>query len=111
MIFHRDHLAVISNEALLKIGGVYHYNFTDGVDRVYGGISGHKELAPGVWGMISGDFYSEGMIDSTDFLFWKSNAAFNGYLNADGNLDGQVDNKDKNDYLLPNLGKGSQVPD
>jgi hypothetical protein len=34
-----------------------------------------------------------------------------GYLPADLNLDGQVDNRDKNEIWLKNLGKESQLPE
>ena len=110
-IWHRNHLGIISNQPLYQSGGIYSYDFTCDENQVYGGINGHKELAPGIWGMISGDYYTDGYIDTSDNLLWKSEAARNGYYNTDGNLDNQIDNKDKNDYLIPNLGKGTQVPE
>lgn len=42
---------------------------------------------------------------------WKIQSRETGYLYPDLNLDGQVDNKDKNEKWLKNLGKESQLPD
>jgi len=47
--------------------------------------------------------------DKEDSL-WIQAAGYKGYYNFDLNYDGQVNNNDKNDFWLPNLGKGSQVP-
>ncbi len=33
-----------------------------------------------------------------------------GYLQSDGDFDGQIDNKDKNDFWFINNGKATQVP-
>ncbi|MBN1338236.1 MAG: hypothetical protein JXA03_02870 [Bacteroidales bacterium] len=63
-------------------GSVYSYDFTTGASQAYGGTQGHKELAPGIWGMTG----------------------------ADGNADSQVNNGDKIDQWAPNTGMGGQVP-
>ncbi|MEZ5196306.1 MAG: hypothetical protein R2764_07895 [Bacteroidales bacterium] len=47
-------------EALVESGGVYSYDFSTGVEKVFGGKNGHKELQPGVWGLISGDGDADG---------------------------------------------------
>ncbi|MCD4745032.1 MAG: hypothetical protein K8R58_01900, partial [Bacteroidales bacterium] len=52
VIWHRNHLGVMSANAVTETGGVYTYNFTTGVDQAYGGLLGHKEIGTGVWGMI-----------------------------------------------------------
>ena len=51
VIYHRNHLAVMSNDPLIMTGGVYTYDFSDGENKVYGGPNGHKLLATGTWGM------------------------------------------------------------
>ena len=111
VIWQRNHLGIMSNNALSLSEGVYSYNFSSDVYQAYGGINAHKEVAPGIWGMIGGDNNSDGEIDINDYLYWENSAGTSSYYNADNNLDGQVDNKDKNDVCLPNLGKGSQVPE
>ncbi|MCD4745337.1 MAG: PKD domain-containing protein, partial [Bacteroidales bacterium] len=52
VVRHRNHLGIISANAVTETGGVYTYNFTTGVDQAYGGLLGHKEIGTGVWGMI-----------------------------------------------------------
>jgi hypothetical protein len=34
-----------------------------------------------------------------------------GYKSADIDLDGHVNNRDKNEIWLPNIGEGSQIPE
>ncbi len=110
-VFHRNHLPVLSENALVNVSGVYSYDFTSGVNQVHGGISGHKELTPGKWGMIAGDADASGSVDMGDkSLLWNNQAGKKGYLKSDLNMDGQAGNKDKDDFWLPNLGKGSQLP-
>jgi len=90
---------------------VYSYNFSSSVGQIYLGNSGSKHLAQVIRGMIAGDADANNVIELTDKSeIWESNAGLNGYLSSDLNLDGNADNKDKDDYWLPNLGKGSTVP-
>lgn len=111
VIYQRNHIAVISGNALTKTTGVYNYNFSSGENQVLGGINGHKELIPGTWGMFSGDGNGNGFIEQIDKdTVWLFEAASKGYLRGDFNMDLDVDNKDKNDDWLPNLGKGTSVP-
>jgi hypothetical protein len=101
----------MSNNALTPLGGVYSYDFTSGMNQVYGGANGHKELAPGVWGMFSGDGDRNGNIGSGDKSSdWQIQAGTTGYLSSDYNLDSESNNVDKDDYWVPNIGEGSQVP-
>jgi PKD repeat protein/endonuclease/exonuclease/phosphatase family metal-dependent hydrolase len=111
VVYHRNHIAVISANALIKVGGVYTYDFTTGVGQVYGGTLGHKQLVTGKWGMFAGDADASGLVNSADKTsFWNLQAAKRGYLKSDLNMDTQANNKDKNDYWRPNQGAGSQVP-
>jgi hypothetical protein len=112
VIRHRNHLGILSAFPLIYDMGVYRYDFTTSYLQVYGGINACKELIPGVWGMIAGDADGSGIIEDTDkTLVWETSAGGFGYLSSDLNLDGQSDNKDKDDYWLPNLGKGTMVPE
>jgi hypothetical protein len=112
VIWHRNHIGILSNNELSPSGGLYTYNFSNGINQVYGGANGHKELAPGVWGMMAGDGNRNGMVDAGDKSSdWESQTGETGYLSSDYNLDAQSDNVDKNNYWVPNLGEDSQVPD
>ncbi len=111
VLYHRNHLSIMSSTPLTKSDGLYSYNFTDSGNSAYGGIQSQTLLGSGLWGMISGDFNSDGTINALDKSLWNSQAASHGYLNSDCNLDSETDNKDKNDYFVPNLSRQSQIPD
>lgn len=111
-IWHRNHLGVLSNFPLQSAGNIYNYDFTTGVDQVYGGFLGHKEIAAGIWGLVGGDGDGQGQINNTDKNeVWTPQAGTSGYLAGDFSMDGQVNNLDKNDIWALNSGKGTQVPD
>ena len=112
VIYHRNHLSIMSANALTQTGGVYSYDFTTGSSQVYGGANGHKEVGTGIWGMIGGDGNADGQVNNGDKNdVWTPQAGTAGYKAGDYNLDTDVNNGDKNDILLPNAGTGGQVPD
>jgi hypothetical protein len=112
VIWHRNHLGVMSAYPLLNLGGVYSYDFSTSIDQAYGDIDAHKEIVPGIFGMASGDCNQDGQINELDMeTVWSQQAGEKGYKNADLNLDIQVDNLDKNYYWLINNSMNSQVPD
>ena len=109
VIWHRNHLGILSADALTSNSGVYSYNFHSSVNPAYN--NGQKELNSGIWGMISGDIDALGSVDVTDITgYWNQEAGTQGYNAADLNLDTEINNLDKDDYWLPNLGESSQVP-
>ncbi|MCD4695226.1 MAG: hypothetical protein K8S16_03210 [Bacteroidales bacterium] len=62
--------------------------------------------------MASGDADANGIIDLTDKNSgWAIKAGNTGYMQEDFNMDGQVDNPDKNERLIENIGKYSQIPE
>mgnify|MGYP006306429621 FL=1 len=112
VVYHRDHLAIMSSEPLTETDGVYQYDFTTSANQVYGGASGYKEITPGIWGMVGGDANADGVINNDDYVSgWKLKAGLSGYESSDFTLDNQVDNTDKNDIWLPNSGEGTQIPE
>ena len=93
------------------LGNQYNYNFTTGINQVYGGSSGHKQLVPGKWGMFSGDGTADGIVNASDkSILWENETGTNGYIPSDYNLDSESNNIDKDDFWVPNEGEGSQVP-
>jgi subtilisin family serine protease len=111
VILHRNHLGIMSANAVTPSGGIYSYDFTTGSATVHGGDNGHKQLAAGVWGMVSGDSDRDGVIGMGDKSgLWESEAGTEGYIFSDYNLDRQSNNIDKDSFWGPNIGKGSQVP-
>jgi hypothetical protein len=112
VVHHRNHLGILSANALFPSGGNYSYDFTTDFDKTFGGILGCIELASGLWGMMGGDGDCDGEILMEDMnVLWHPNAGKSGYLQGDFNLDGQIDNKDKDDCWQPNYGSGCQVPE
>jgi len=112
VIHHRNHLSIISSNFLSESNGVYPYDFTTGEGQALGGTMGQKDLGSGVWGMISGDGDKSGTIDMGDKSpVWYIEAGTKGYISSDYNLDKESNNVDKNEFLIPNIGKVSQVPD
>lgn len=112
VIRHRNHIDIISSNPLTDAGGLYSYNFTSAIDKVYGGALGYKDIASGVYGMAGGDSDASGSVGGTDKTLWTAESGKTGYLNEDQNMDGQVNNKDKNDVWISNNNiKSSQVPE
>ncbi len=110
VVYHRNHLCIMAANPLTETGGIYAYDFTTGSGQAYN--NGQKEIAPGVWGMFAGDADASGTTDMTDKTgVWNLQAGKKGYLKGDLNMNTEVDNTDKNDYCLPNIGEESQVPD
>lgn len=104
-IWHRNHLQVLSSTSLQELNGVFNYDFSTAVTQAFG--ERQKEIAPGIWSMVAGDADADGylsMADRTDV--WNLQAGRQGYLQADFNLDGQVNNIDKNDFWFPNYSSG-----
>jgi hypothetical protein len=61
--------------------------------------------------MMGGDSNNDDMVSNDDHIYWPTNAGKSaGYEMFDHNLDGQIDNKDKNDTWFENLGSDVQIP-
>ncbi len=111
VIRHRNHLDIMSASALTETDGVYQYDFSSGVNQVFGGNLAHSELATGVWGMMSGDGNGDGEVDNVDKDdIWIPEQSSIGYLPGDYDMNGAVNNDDLNLWDT-NSGKGSGVPD
>jgi hypothetical protein len=112
VIYHRNHLSLITSNEISILNGNGFYDFSSGENQVLGGNLGHKEISTGMWGMIAGDANSDGAVNNTDYQnFWKVNAGLKGYIKSDFSLDSQTDNKDKDDLWIENRGNNSQVPE
>ena len=111
VVFHRNHLGIISSVGLTQTDGLFSYDFTIGSHMALGDTEPQKELANGVFGMYAGDINSNGNIGYDDKILWSSDAGKSNYLNADTKSDGEVDNTDKNETIYQNIGRVSYVPD
>ncbi|MEZ5083531.1 MAG: agmatine deiminase family protein [Bacteroidales bacterium] len=109
VLHHRNHLSVLSAFPCNLVGAMYSYDFTTGMGQAYG-TNAQVEMWPGYFGLISGDCNADGMINGDDKFLWIPQSGKSGYLMEDLNLDGEADNRDKNDCWVPNIGKGAQLP-
>ncbi|MCD4734915.1 MAG: Ig-like domain-containing protein, partial [Bacteroidales bacterium] len=111
VLWHRNHIGIMSAVPLTESGGVYSYDFSSGSGRVFGGMNAHKEISPGIWGMFGADGDANEQINNGDKNdVWSIQAGSSGYNAGDFNMDVQVNNGDKNDVWVPNTGLGGQVP-
>lgn len=111
VIWHRNHLGIMSANAVTQTGGVYTYDFTNSSAKAYGGTAAQKQLATGIWGMVAGDGNGDKAVNATDKLaVWGISVGNTGYLSGDFNMNSQVNNQDKNDKWLLNTTYQSQVP-
>lgn len=109
VIYHRNHLPVISANPLHNMGSIFNYDFTQSMEQAFN--NGLKNLGGEFFGMYAGEAEANSLINSEDNIIWTSEAGTKGYNASDYDLSGQVNNMDKNDFWLPNSGIGSQVPD
>ncbi|GEM_PF-1073780 len=112
VVYHRNHLSIMSATAISESDGSYTIDFTKGQGQAFG-TTPMVELATGVYGMVAGDQNADGQVNATDLTNWRSqNGGEFNYASstADFNLDGQVNAVDRNAYQQPNSGRSSQVP-
>ncbi|MCB2220876.1 MAG: carboxypeptidase regulatory-like domain-containing protein [Bacteroidetes bacterium] len=111
VIYHRNHLAVMSSSGLSIAGGTYSWDFTGGSGQAYG-TDALVDLGGGHFGLFAGDANADGQVDALDKSdIWDSEAGASGYLSSDLNLDGESNNTDKNELWQKNAGTPKQVPD
>lgn len=111
IVWHRNHLGVLSASELTSPNNNYTYDFTNSQTKAYGGYLGCTQLAGGYWGMAGGDGNADGQTNNSDKNdIWSPSAGNFGYLPGDFNMDIQINNTDKNEVWKPNTGLGCQVP-
>ena len=103
VIHHRNHLPVMSANAIPDPGFVYTYNFTTASSQAYG-INAMIDLGGGVFGLYGGDGNADGTINTDDKItIWSVEAGTSGYMNGDFNMNSQTDNLDKNEFGLKTM--------
>lgn len=114
IVQQRNHLEVMSNQGAVLQSEIFSYDFSDALTKAYGGSIGYKQIgsSPARFGLVSGDGNADGqiVIAQDGNTVWTLDAAKRGYYAGDYDMDSQVQNQDKNDVLIPNLGKNSAVP-
>ena len=112
VLYHRNHLDIMSAFPMNQNNDTASYLFYDAADKTFGIPSGVSQLLNGFWGMAAGDCDGNGTIDQSDLHnYWLIRAGHSGYLPADVNFDFEIDNTDKNQNWIGNLGKYSSIPE
>lgn len=114
VIYHRNHLPIMSANTISESGGTYSINFTSASANTYQTTAALTSLSGGKFGMPSGDTDGDGDIDAVDLSTWRSSNgtsfSYSGNGAADFNLDGVINAVDLNDFHKKNTAKVRQVP-
>jgi hypothetical protein len=110
VVFHRNHLAVLSSSPLVFTGDIYSWDFTSGQLQAYGSTNAHKEIGNGIWGMMAGEGLNNDEINNADKNdIWEVQSGNAGYYPGDFNMDGFVNDLDKTGKWDHNAGRASQI--
>ena len=109
VIWHRNHICIMSTNPLTKSGDVYTYDFTTPAGQAFG-TDAQKNFG-GIYGMFGGDANADSNINTDDKSIWENQVGTKGYQPSDFDMDGQVNNPDKNEFYVPNFEKSAQLPE
>lgn len=114
VIYHRNHLPIMSAAAISESSGTYTVDLTSSSASTYQTTSALATLSGGKFGMPAGDTDGDGDVDATDLGTWRTHngATFSYGSNgaADFNLDGVINAVDRNNFQQKNTSKTRQVP-
>ncbi|OEK07436.1 hypothetical protein BFP71_00055 [Roseivirga misakiensis] len=114
VVYHRNHLPIMSANAIDGSGGTLTIDFTSNSANTYQTTTALASLTNNKFGMPSGDVNQDGSINSTDLSTWRTNNgaaySYSGNGSADFNLDGEINAVDRNDFQQKNTSKTRQVP-
>ncbi len=109
VIWHRNHIGVISNYPLIQNQSGFSYDFTTSADKAYGDTLVMK--SNGYWWLVrAGDGFNDLNINNQDKNeSWVEELDSSGYYSGDFRMNGTVDNSDIN-LWKSNCGKSGIVP-
>ncbi|MBS1551448.1 MAG: hypothetical protein JST15_05200 [Bacteroidetes bacterium] len=107
VVGHRNHLPIMSANAIPLNTSSILFDFSANASNVYGGEE--ADLGSGVLGMYSGDANKSFLISAADYTIVTNNLLSTNYNNGDLNLSGVVTAADY-PYITRNLLKSSNVP-
>lgn len=108
IVYHRNHLPIISSQKIEISGSQIQYDFSDSQSKVQG-TNSMKELSVGVFGMYSGDSDGNGVINNLDFGNVANNIFSSNYANGDLDMNGIINVLDYS-KINSNIFKKSFVP-
>ena len=98
VLHHRNHISIMSANALSESGGTYSYNFSTASSQAYTtGGNAQVDLGSGVFGMYAGETNNSSAVTAADKVLVNTDNAANatGYLTSDTNLSGATTAADK----------------
>lgn len=114
VIYHRNHLPIMSANAISESAGSYSIDFTSASANTYQTTIALTSLSSGKFGMPAGDTDGDGDIDAVDMNTWRTHNgagfSYSGSGVADFNLDGVINAIDRNNFHKKNTSKIRQVP-
>ena len=110
VVFHRNHLAIMSKNPVPLTGTTNLYDFTFSEGQSYGDQP-MKPLGNGKYGLYAADGNANGSINNSDYnSIWKKENGTAGYEKGDFDLNGGVTIADRNSKWKPNNGNVTRVP-
>ncbi len=112
VIYHRNHLAVMSSVAQSLSDSSGLYDFTTAQSQAYG-TNPMKEVTPGIFGLIAGGGNADGAVDFLDKnSIWRqqNGTPWEYGKSGDFDLNGGIDVNDLNYFWRPNAGSMTGVP-
>ncbi len=110
VVYHRNHLAIMSKNPLQLSDSTAFYDFTTSQDKAYGS-GAMKDLGNGRFALYAADGNGNGNVNNADNnSVWKKENGSIGYEQGDYDMNGGVTIVDKNSKWKPNNGKSTQVP-
>lgn len=114
VVHHRNHLSVMTANAVTPSSGTYTFDFTTAQANNFNNGSDGAIQVGSVFAMISGDTDDDGDVDATDLGTWQAQNGLTFSYSSNGktdlNLDGTINAVDRNDFQQKNSTKTSQVP-
>jgi hypothetical protein len=112
VLTHRNHLRVMTANALALNGGTSQYDFSTALSKAYSGGGTALKLVGTRYALFGGDGNANGSVNATDkVVVWRpQNGSLGGYFSGDYNLDGNVNATDAVLIWRVNNGTLTQVP-
>ncbi|MEM1322265.1 MAG: LamG-like jellyroll fold domain-containing protein [Bacteroidota bacterium] len=109
-IHHRNHLGLMTANRYTLSANPTTIDLRSNIAAIFKGSLGAATLGGGHFGLLSGDVNGNQQVQNTDVNSILQEIGLSGYLRSDLDMNNQVQNAELQLQLIPNVGKGSQVP-
>ncbi|MBP1682619.1 MAG: Cell wall protein Awa1p, partial [Ignavibacteriaceae bacterium] len=108
VIYHRNHIPIMSSNSTYLDYVSVQYDFTNSQSKAFG-TNPMKDLGGGYFGAYTGDTNGSGTVDASDRSNAWNQRNVSGYNGSDVNLSGTVDAADRS-VIWNNRNLSTQVP-